>query len=346
MKIAILGDTHFDANNSDEKVLSFQLEFFRKQFIPYLIKNNINTFIQLGDFMDNRRKTSVYTLHHLNILFEELHKNNITGYFLIGNHDIFYKDTLEVNSMWIWEKMYPNINLITSNKIIEIHNKQLMLVPWLLPDEKLVPSCNYIFGHFEINGAEMVKGMNAVNAELSLSDFKGIPVFSGHFHLRRYYNNVYYVGTPYQANWNDYEEIKGFHTLDLATNEIVFIENKTSPKHIKCYLDIENKVCTIEGLGEKLSIEINAKTDYNVFKNHKCKILMDKDVQFSKKFVENVSEVALSIKIDIVKAEIEQEKIEYKDFSVVDELRNRMDTDYKKIVFEDILKEATLLLDE
>ena len=47
MKIAILNDTHFGVRNDSEAFRNYQVDFFRKQFFPYIATEKwIN---QLGD---------------------------------------------------------------------------------------------------------------------------------------------------------------------------------------------------------------------------------------------------------------------------------------------------------
>lgn len=352
MKVAILGDTHFDISNGNERILEQQLMFFKGQFIPYLLDNGIDTIIQLGDFFDNRVKLSVNTQHRLkNAFFDVLEYHKINLYMLLGNHCINLKDSRKVHSMELFNALYDNVHLFENKGFLDLGNKKLLMVPWILPDEEFKPNnfpdADYIFGHFEMGGVEMVKGYNCESKELLLSDFKKTPVFSGHFHLRRYYSNVFYVGTPYQNDWSDYEELKGFHILDLETDDLDFIENKVSYKHLKVYLNNETKVVEIFGDGEVKQLTVDSKFDFSIFKNNKLKIFIEKDLQFTKKFIKSCEEVCLSYKVDLVN--IEEEKVtEIKDieFNVVDDLRERMDTEYKKNAFEEIFKEAVINLED
>lgn len=357
-KIVIIGDVHFDVANGNQNVLENQLNFFNKQVFPYMRENNIKSIIQLGDLMDNRNKVSVNVLHYLKKdFFDVMKSEGITLYTLIGNHDIYYKDSREIHSLELFDEIYDNFIVVNDINTLEIADKKLLLVPWVLPDEKYnfenYLDTDYIFGHFETNGVEMVKGINCNSAHaFDMDSFKGIKTFSGHFHLRRYYesSNIYYVGTPNQINWSDYAEVKGFHVLDISTGNVEFIENTVSTKHIKIILNSEDKSMEVLGLRDNLKFKIDSKLDYSIFKNHKAKIYIDKDNVFNKGVIEKLDSELQSYRIELLEREsteeIEQEKSDYVEFDVVTAIKENIKTDYQKRVFNDIYTEALLNLKE
>ena len=357
-KVVIIGDVHFDVANGNQNVLENQLNFFNEQVFPYMRENGLKTIIQLGDLMDNRNKVSVNVLHYLKKNFFDVMKaEGIELYTLIGNHDIYHKDTREIHSLELFDEIYDNFYVVNEIKTLEIQNKKLLIVPWVLPDEKYnfenYLDTDYIFGHFETNGVEMVKGINCnSNHAFNMESFNGIKTFSGHFHLRRYYenNNIYYVGTPNQINWSDYNEIKGFHVLDVSNGDLEFIENTVSTKHIKIILNSEEKSIEVLGLRDNLKFKIDSKLDYSIFKNHKAKIYIDKDNVFNKGVIEKLDAELQSYRIELLEKEIteeiEQEKSNYVDFDVVTAIKESIKTDYQKRVFNDIYTEALLNLKE
>lgn len=357
MKAILLGDIHFDVANGNQNVLENQLNFFKLQLFPYMKENNIKTIIQLGDLMDNRNKVSVNVMYYLrNEFFNYMKDNNITLYTIIGNHDIYHKDTREINSLLLFDDIYDNFNVVNDIQTIEIDGKKLLFVPWVLPDEQHnfenYLDVNYIFGHFETNGVEMVKGINCNSTHaFDLDSFKGIKTFSGHFHLRRYYesNNIFYVGTPNQINWNDYNEIKGFHILDITSGEVEFIENTVSTKHLKLILNSEEKTIIVLGNNKEQHFKIDSKLDYEIFKNHKAKIYIDKDNVYNKGIIEKLDNKLFSYRVELIEKENEDEISESEeknqiDFDVVQAIKQNIKTDYQKKVFNDIYNEAILNL--
>ena len=87
MKLAIINDTHFGIRNDSPYFLEHSLEYFEKQFFPYLIENNIKTVIHLGDLFDRRKYINFNTLSQVRTrFFNYLKNNNIKLYITIGNH--------------------------------------------------------------------------------------------------------------------------------------------------------------------------------------------------------------------------------------------------------------------
>jgi hypothetical protein len=50
-------------------------------------------------------------------------------------------------------------------------------------------------------------------------------VLTGHFHHRSSDGHIYYVGTPGEITWSDYDDMRGFHIFDLNTRELEFFRN-------------------------------------------------------------------------------------------------------------------------
>jgi len=238
-KYIILGDLHFGIKQgSIEFYENTQLPFFREQLIPYILNNNINTIIQLGDFLDNRTQLNIALWERIKVdILDVLKDNNITVYTILGNHDITLRESLDISFMYTVNELFSNIVLINSPKFIDINDNKCLLQPWLCSGESINPidltSSDYIFGHFETTGFLMVKGQvcsSGINPELFSTD-RLKKVYSGHFHLRSIKGKIEYVGTPYPLNWNDYNVKNGFVVFDGDNEE--FIQNTVSSKFIK-----------------------------------------------------------------------------------------------------------------
>ena len=152
---------------------------------------------------------------------------------LLGNHDIFWKESLEVNSTGLVLGEYKeHITLIDTPTKIEIDNTTIDMIPWICKEnqqevfEYIDQSKSYLcFGHFEIAGFPMYKGMVG-NHGLSHEMFaKYERVLSGHYHTLSKQENIEYVGTPYEMTWQDYNDPRGFSIFDTETRELEFIKN-------------------------------------------------------------------------------------------------------------------------
>ena len=281
MKIALLGDTHFGKKGFSEKFYKNQMIFFKKQFFPYLKKRDIKTIIQLGDLFDNRKIIDIKFFQDFIQDFKKL-LDDWGGNFIVltGNHDIYYKNTRDYSSLKILEQIL-NIQYIEEQTIIEIENKKLGIIPWLIGKEKIKEEfleCDYLFGHFEFIDFEVVKGIeNHYGLDYKRLPFKGKKIFSGHFHIKQEKDIVHYIGTPYQLDWNDSGDEKGFYILDLTNDKLEFIKNKYSKKFIKIFLGK-----TIYGSEKDISLEN--------LKGNEIKVYLLEDKQENWQFINSLKE--------------------------------------------------------
>lgn len=270
MKICILGDTHFGARGDSLDFHKYFQKFYDDVFFPYLKENNINVIVQLGDLFDRRKYINFNSLYlSRKYFFDVCAKEGIQVHTLLGNHDISYKNTLEVNSSSMLLDSYNSIDVIDEFKTIEFDGIPIDIVPWICDDneqdifEKIKNSKSEIcFGHFEIDGFEMDRG-NVHQGGLDRKSLKKYDiVLSGHFHHKSSADNITYVGTPYEMTWSDYNDPKGFHIFDTNTREMEFIKNPYT---------MFNKVFYDDG---ETDFEFWKKYDYDIYKDTFVKIVV------------------------------------------------------------------------
>ncbi|NDG29127.1 hypothetical protein EB118_03380 [bacterium] len=229
------------------------------------IKKIKDIFI-LGDIFHYRDEIAVNTLHTVNEIFKLWKNFNII--MLVGNHDSYYKDRADVNSISIFDQR-KNVTVISSITEATLHGKDVAFVPWGESIEKISKK-DILFGHFEIESFKMnsYKLCDKGTKTSELLD-KADLVLTGHFHLReeRHYGNkkIVYIGNPFEMDFGDVDSIKGYYILDIPTLQLEFFENNLSPKHKKIILSelLENK--------EKINLEETAK-------NNIIKIIIDKKI--------------------------------------------------------------------
>lgn len=233
MKIAILGDTHFGARNDSAAFNDFFEKFYVETFIPYLRDNGVKTVIQLGDLFDRRKYINFNSLFRCkHYFFDQLKSHNVQLFTLVGNHDIFWRDSLEVNSHDLLLKEYDNVHSVSSPKTISFDDTTIDFIPWMCKEneEEVVEfisssKSDLCVGHFEISGFAMYRGVTSEDG-LKINLFERYErVISGHYHTRSSRENVIYVGTPYEMTWEDHGDPKGFHIFDTDTRELTFYEN-------------------------------------------------------------------------------------------------------------------------
>jgi|TARA_R110000744_G_scaffold257876_2_gene373245 DNA repair exonuclease SbcCD nuclease subunit len=271
LKIAIVGDTHFGARNSNQTVQYWQDKFWTECFWPYMDKNKITHIIQTGDYFDNRKWINLQTMAFQKKMFvEEVQKRDITCYGIIGNHDIPLRYSLENNSPGQILNHENNIHFYDECTTIELDGIKFTLMPWICKDNNdeyvdiIKRGGEVLIGHYEIDGMLMHPGHTA-KAELKVSDFENWKyVISGHYHTMSEKGNINYVGTPYQMNWNDADSKHGFWVMDTTDLSMEFIENTYSYFH-KIYWDdgTNYNMSTITNAYVKLVVK--KKTDFEQF---------------------------------------------------------------------------------
>ena len=129
MKIAILGDVHLGVRGDSIAFHDHFKMFYSQTFFPYLLENDIDTVFQLGDLFDRRKYISFQTLAlSRKYFFDQFVKHKIHCHVLLGNHDIFFKNTLEVNS--------PDLLLKDYKEFVHIYNQpcewnRIDIIPWI-----------------------------------------------------------------------------------------------------------------------------------------------------------------------------------------------------------------------
>jgi len=232
LKIGIITDTHFGARNDNLNFNDYFYKFYDNVFFPVLKERGITTCVHMGDVVDRRkfisyRIASDFRKRFIN-KFQEL---GIDLHIIIGNHDTYYKNTNEVNSM---EELVGSdrFKIYTESKIVEFDETPILFVPWINVnnyDESIkllnTAKSDIIMGHLGISGFEMHRGQVSLDGHKKEMFRRFDTVFSGHFHHKSDDGQIYYLGTPYQITWSDYDDPKGFHIFDTETRELERIIN-------------------------------------------------------------------------------------------------------------------------
>ena len=234
MKIALLTDTHFGARNDNVNFNEYFYDFYEGVFFPYLQQNNIKHCIHLGDLMDRRKFVSYRILKDFRERFiQPFNHLKVNLHILVGNHDIYFRNTNDVNSLQeLLGERHDNIFLYAEAQEVVFDGFPILMMPWINPQNEIYSfgmmdetKADTMMSHLEVVGFEM-HGGHTSESGFDKSQFKKFDtVFSGHYHKKSDDGQIYYLGTPYQMTWSDYNCPKGFHVFDTETRELTRIVN-------------------------------------------------------------------------------------------------------------------------
>jgi len=234
LKIALLTDTHFGARNDNVNFNEYFYNFYEGVFFPYLQQNNIKHCIHLGDLMDRRKFVSYRILKDFRERFiRPFNYLEINLHILVGNHDIYFRNTNDINSLnELLGAKYKNIHIYPEAQDVDFGGFPILMMPWINPQNEIYSfgmmdetKADIMMSHLEVVGFEM-HGGHFSESGFNKEQFKRFDtIFSGHYHKKSDDGQIYYLGTPYQMTWSDYNCPKGFHVFDTETRELTRIVN-------------------------------------------------------------------------------------------------------------------------
>lgn len=244
----VFGDIHFGEKGNEKRHNEDCLKFL-DWAIAKAIEIKADKIIFIGDWNHQRNSLRVDTMGYSRNGLKKLNECGIPVLFLLGNHDLFYKDSRDVSSV----DPYGFTNITFIDDITKIDN--VLFCPWLLTKEqkeikKELKDVSYVFGHFEIphflmNSLVEYKG----EGQLKIEDFDDIEywAFSGHFHKRQCKGKMFYIGNCFPHNFNDvWDDDRGIMILNWGENP-EFVSFPNAPRYRDINLsefleDMENYV--------------------------------------------------------------------------------------------------------
>ena len=236
-KVPVITDLHFGSRGDSQVIYQNQEDFYMKEFWPAIdAYGQVEDILCLGDVTDRRKFINFQTLSFAkHMLFDPAKERNIRVHWVLGNHDLPFKQSLQLSSFEAFRE-YENLTVYQTATPVTFDGVSILLMPWLC-DENREASMQalaefdgaVVGGHFEFGGFEMFRGV--VNQHGSAIDayrhFK--LVMSGHYHHKSSSQNIHYLGAPYEMIWSDYGDPHGFHWWTPQTHHLEFVEN---PHHL------------------------------------------------------------------------------------------------------------------
>lgn len=249
-KIFVVGDLHLGIYNNTLAWRDNQFAYL-KELLNIVRENGFNPhtdiLVFLGDVFTVRESLNIMIANYALDLFKELAKIFVKGIYIIaGNHDTYYKDHNDINSLKIIDNIADNIHVYNEPQPALINgNINCLFLPWVADAKKIgivvdkymdTPAHGentYLFAHLEINGMRYDNGMR-ITEGISKDHLKAFKrVYSGHIHKHQSEGNILYTGAPYQMDRGDIGNQKGIYMLDVNgidnSFDETFIPNTLSP---------------------------------------------------------------------------------------------------------------------
>lgn len=250
MKVALITDQHFGARNDSIQFHEYYKKFYQEFFFPILLENGIDTIVELGDIFDRRKYVNFDTLYRAReYFFDPIIHNGYELHCIVGNHDIYFKNTNRVNAPTLLiEEAGDRIHVYDEPTVCNLDGLNVLFMPWINPSnhEEAIhyvqnSGCDVCMGHLELKGFEMYKGA-IIDHGMERNIFSRFDmVMSGHFHHKSSRDNVHYLGAPYEMTWSDYNDDRGFHIFDTNTRELTFFKNPYTMFNKIYYNDIDGE---------------------------------------------------------------------------------------------------------
>ena len=259
-----------------------------------------------GDLLHDRQKIDSLTYNKIFNVLEQQQDKNFKIYLLLGNHDLWFATNHSVSSVRPF-KALRNFEVIDRTQSINICNCNWHFIPYthhpIEELEKLKEDIknSYLLGHLAIDGAKLNSAgsmsdviiehdgdMVVIGKDL-FHEYKR--AFFGHYHsAQKLTKTIEYIGSPLQLSFGEAGEKKHVIVLDSESNEISYIENTFSPKHLYIKAD-----------------EIKNYSEADLKNNFVC-IITDGTDQFEDK--KNMSKVVEELKASSVQIKKQNKKID------------------------------------
>lgn len=211
MKVLITSDWHIQSGIYTEIGINYM-----DYILNFCLENSITHLIIAGDILEKSSKINNDAFIPLFFKFMELKKKGLIITIVLGNHDIFSVDNDSlIETLSVFGKVVKNFEQI------ELDGRTIDLLPYT-KDENLIPAGgDILITHLSIADFSFDNKFHvSEKAGFSRKLFKGYnKVFTGHFHRPQDKGNVIFMGSPYQMNFGEMGQEKGFITFDLETDE-------------------------------------------------------------------------------------------------------------------------------
>lgn len=240
-KAACFTDIHWGRKNNSELHNQDCLRFVDWFCEQVSADGNIDHIIFMGDWFEHRAAINGLTLDYAYRGAKKLAALGLPVYFIVGNHDLYFRTTREVFSTNFFDSL--GFNMIVEPTVVEeLGETGALVCPFLFESEyaSLVKYLNVPvwFGHFEFKGFVITGDTKKMEHGPDAKEFSSARrIFSGHFHKRQEDGNVTYIGNAFPADFSDANDTKrGMMKYTYDKDVVEFMDWPDCPSYIKTTL--------------------------------------------------------------------------------------------------------------
>jgi DNA repair exonuclease SbcCD nuclease subunit len=212
------------------------------------IARGIKKIFFLGDWFHSRSYLYPEVVAKTYEVLLDFKASGIDMTLLVGNHDMPYRDTTKENSLTAFKSI---VDVVDEPAIYEGKNFDFYLMPYVENPQKLLwgidkmlsgqedsrntSPCTkprVLLAHLDINSALQSSRMactQGIDPDLLTQKFDMI--VTGHYHINQTLRDkIYYIGSPYQQEFGESGQKKGFYVFD--DGELTYVENTFSPEYV------------------------------------------------------------------------------------------------------------------
>jgi DNA repair exonuclease SbcCD nuclease subunit len=229
MKIAITADIHIGVPGK----LQHNMWGLRR-IRQHCIDNDMKYIIVLGDLLHDREHIRIEDLNILvDFLIETDEKYGITVITFPGNHDMYLKNSWDINSLKPLARYTKSYHKVSKLKLGGV---RFWIVPFIYYEDEYMKTLDKIYKQHQ-EGDVLLTHIGVKSATLnacfllkswSVVDFAESPfdrVYAGHFHIQQQVgHNVWYPGSPVPFRFDEGDAAHGFFTFDTTTRTHEFID--------------------------------------------------------------------------------------------------------------------------
>lgn len=254
-KTLIFTDIHFGIHGNSEKYLAICKDTM-KWITRLCAEQSIQNVVFMGDFFDSRSSIDVKTICYASEALNELSKTVKSVYMILGNHDIYLRDSTDIHSLSAYG-CNSNIKIISE----PFFENGYAFLPWGYGTARRpanVPrGTNCVFMHHDFpksfffgNGGCSRSVVSDTSVEDRYSELNmdvgmieevsanGGFIFSGHVHKKRQIpvgelSLITILGSPYETEYGFGDTSCGVCIYSNQTGAFDFVENPYNKRHVE-----------------------------------------------------------------------------------------------------------------